>query len=210
MYGPGNYEPPIEAIYWSMRGMAYAGSFVALVALVGAFLHVEAAARAAQMVPLDRSRDDCVPVHRVRVRLVPDRDRAAAVDRAGTAEDRRARTRPRSSTTWLGISLGVFVALYAALLVLDIWLMRRYAGRDPSAPARSTAARRRPRRSGTDGSPEPLVRADRRPLVGLLPARGLRLRGRDAAPVPAPRRRGARRDVRSRSGRSGTATRSGS
>ena len=38
MYGPGNYQPPVEAIYWSMRGMAYAGSFVALVALVGAFL----------------------------------------------------------------------------------------------------------------------------------------------------------------------------
>ena len=37
-YGQGNYLPPIEAIYWSMRGMAYAGSFVALVALIGAFL----------------------------------------------------------------------------------------------------------------------------------------------------------------------------
>ena len=24
MYGPGNYEPPVEAIYWSMRVMAYA------------------------------------------------------------------------------------------------------------------------------------------------------------------------------------------
>src|SRR5205809_282878 len=39
MYGPGNYLPPVRAIYWSMRGMAYAGSFVALVALVGAFLY---------------------------------------------------------------------------------------------------------------------------------------------------------------------------
>ena len=38
MYGPGNYEPPIEAIYWSMRGMAYAGSIVALVSIIGAFL----------------------------------------------------------------------------------------------------------------------------------------------------------------------------
>ncbi len=35
----GNYVPPIEAIYWSMRGMAYAGSFVALVSLIGAFLY---------------------------------------------------------------------------------------------------------------------------------------------------------------------------
>src|SRR5690349_17159848 len=38
MYGRGNYEPPVEAIYWSMRGMAYLGSLVALVAIVGAFL----------------------------------------------------------------------------------------------------------------------------------------------------------------------------
>src|SRR5215831_14757342 len=31
-FGPGNYKPPVAAIYWSMRGMAYAGSIVALVA----------------------------------------------------------------------------------------------------------------------------------------------------------------------------------
>jgi cytochrome bd-type quinol oxidase subunit 1 len=37
------------------------------------------------------------------------------------------------STTWLAISLTVFVALYVILLVLDVWLMRRYAERDPSA-----------------------------------------------------------------------------
>ena len=39
---------------------------------------------------------------------------------------------PAVSSTWLAISLAVFVLLYIALLVLDIWLMRRYAGRDPS------------------------------------------------------------------------------
>ena len=38
MYGKGNYMPPVRTIYWSMRGMVYAGSLVALVALVGAFL----------------------------------------------------------------------------------------------------------------------------------------------------------------------------
>ena len=35
---------------------------------------------------------------------------------------------PAVSTTWLAISLTVFVALYVVLLVLDIWLMRRYRG----------------------------------------------------------------------------------
>ena len=39
---------------------------------------------------------------------------------------------PAVATTWLAISLTVFVSLYVILGVLDIWLMRRYAGRDPS------------------------------------------------------------------------------
>jgi cytochrome bd-type quinol oxidase subunit 1 len=34
----------------------------------------------------------------------------------------------------IGTSLGVFIALYVILFVIDIWLMRRYAGMDPDAP----------------------------------------------------------------------------
>ena len=41
---------------------------------------------------------------------------------------------PAVSTTWLVISLAVFVTLYASLGVLDFVLMRRYAGRDPQPP----------------------------------------------------------------------------
>ena len=36
--GPATTCPPVEAIYWSMRVMAYAGSLVALISIVGAFL----------------------------------------------------------------------------------------------------------------------------------------------------------------------------
>jgi len=39
---------------------------------------------------------------------------------------------PNVSTTWLVISLAVFVTLYLALLVVDFWLMRRYAELDPT------------------------------------------------------------------------------
>ena len=58
---------------------------------------------------------------------------------------------PNVTTTWLAISLGVFVTLYVALLVLDFWLMRRYAGHDPSADPRGAASPQAPasRRSGT-------------------------------------------------------------
>ena len=38
---------------------------------------------------------------------------------------------PSVSSTMLGFSIAVFVSLYALLLVLDIWLMRRYAKLDP-------------------------------------------------------------------------------
>jgi cytochrome d ubiquinol oxidase subunit I len=37
---------------------------------------------------------------------------------------------PNVTTTWLVVSLSVFVSLYAILLAADIWLMRRYAGRE--------------------------------------------------------------------------------
>jgi cytochrome bd-type quinol oxidase subunit 1 len=36
------------------------------------------------------------------------------------------------STTWLGISLGVFIALYITLGVVDFVLMRRYARPGPA------------------------------------------------------------------------------
>ncbi len=42
---------------------------------------------------------------------------------------------PSVSTTWLAISLSVFILLYLGLLVVDIWLMRRFANIDPSGDA---------------------------------------------------------------------------
>ena len=131
MYGPGNYIPPVRTIYWSMRVMVYAGSLVALVALVGAFLLWKRRLERLQVVPLGRRLHDVPAVRRDHGRLDADGDRPAAVDRAGPAEDGRrelaggllgdARLQPhrvRRASTLL-------------LLVLDIWLMRRYAKVDP-------------------------------------------------------------------------------
>ena len=52
---------------------------------------------------------------------------------------------PTVRTTWLVISLGVFLVLYVALLVVDFWLMRRYASVDPrrSGARRAAPSRRR-------------------------------------------------------------------
>ena len=43
---------------------------------------------------------------------------------------------PTVSTWTIGLSLGVFVALYAILLVANVVLMRRYAQLDPGASER--------------------------------------------------------------------------
>jgi len=131
MYGPGNYEPPIEAIYWSMRGMAYAGSLVALVSIIGAFLLWKRR--------LERLKWFLwVGVVTIALPFI-----ACAFGWCLTEIGRQpwivqgllktaSANSPAVSTTWLAISLTVFVALYIVLLVLDIWLMRRFAGRDPS------------------------------------------------------------------------------
>jgi cytochrome d ubiquinol oxidase subunit I len=130
MYGPGNYEPPIEAIYWSMRGMAYSGSFVALVAVVGAFLawrrRLERyawflwTAVVGMFFPFVACAFGWCLTEIGRQPWIVQ----------GLLETSKANS-PSVSTTWLATSLSVFVALYLALLVADVWLMRRFAALDP-------------------------------------------------------------------------------
>jgi cytochrome d ubiquinol oxidase subunit I len=142
-FGRGNYEPPVEAIYWSMRGMAYAGSLVALIAVLGAFLmwrrRLERlkwflwAAVAGSFLPFIACIFGWVLTEVGRQPWIVQ----------GLLKTADANS-PAVSSTWLGISLTVFVALYITLLVLDIWLMRRFAERDPSdqgeEPAGATPA----------------------------------------------------------------------
>ena len=139
LYGPGNYVPPVEAIYWSMRGMAYAGSFVALVSLIGAFLFWKRR--------LERLKWFLwVGVVTIFMPFI-----ACAFGWCLTEIGRQPwivqgllktgeANSPNVGTTWLAISLSVFVALYVALLVADFWLMRRYAERDPGEPSDETGA----------------------------------------------------------------------
>jgi cytochrome d ubiquinol oxidase subunit I len=130
-YGKGNYLPPVEAIYWSMRVMAYAGSLIVLVAVLGAFLYWRRrlertrwflwAGMAAVVLPfVAMTAGWCLTEFGRQPWIVQ-----------GLLKTANANS-PSVSTTWLGISLTVFVLLYVLLFVVDIWLMRRYAGRDLS------------------------------------------------------------------------------
>jgi cytochrome d ubiquinol oxidase subunit I len=129
-YGRGNYIPDVRLVYWSMRVMAYLGTLLLLLAAWGGWL-----------------------VHRKKLERATWFQRAAIVglflpffaNFAGwilTEAGRQPwvvfgllRTEDAVSgavSEWtVGLSLGVFVALYAALGILDFYLMRRYARLDP-------------------------------------------------------------------------------
>ena len=128
-YGPGNYMPNVRVIYWSMRVMAYMGVLMFLVALVGALLYWKGR--------LDRSRW----FHRTAMVALAFPYIAASAGWILTEMGRQPwivqgllltskANSPSVSTTWLGISLGVFITLYLALGVVDFVLMRRYARPD--------------------------------------------------------------------------------
>ena len=129
-YGKGNYLPDVRAIYWSMRGMAYGGSFVVLVAVVGAFLYRR------------RKLESTGWFLRVAVWTIPIPFIAALFGWVLTELGRQPwivqgllRTEdassPSVSSAMLGLSLVVFVSLYIILGVVDFILMRRYARLDP-------------------------------------------------------------------------------
>jgi cytochrome d ubiquinol oxidase subunit I len=129
-FGPGNYMPNVRVAYWAMRVMAYVGVLMFLVAAVGAFLYrkrkletarwFQWAAIAAIALPYIAASAGWILTEMGRQPWI-----VQDLLLTGDANS------PNVSTTWIGISLGVFVALYATLLVVDFWLMRRYAKVDP-------------------------------------------------------------------------------
>ncbi len=131
-YGKGNYLPPIETIYWSMRGMAYAGSFVALVAIIGAFLMWKRRLERLKWFLWVGVVTTAFPfIACIFGWMLTEIGRQPWIVQ-GLLKTSGANS-PAVGTTWLAISLTVFVVLYLALLVLDVFLMRRFAGRDPSS-----------------------------------------------------------------------------
>jgi cytochrome bd ubiquinol oxidase subunit I len=125
-YGAGDYIPPVRATYWSMRAMAYLGTLVFAVAALGALLFWRGR--------LERTRWYLWTA----VAIVPAPFLAALAGWVltemgrqpwivqGLLETSEANS-PNVSETMLVTSLTVIGALYAAFLVLDVWLMRRYA-----------------------------------------------------------------------------------
>jgi cytochrome d ubiquinol oxidase subunit I len=139
-YGPGNYIPPVATQYWSMRVMAYAAGLAFLLALVGLFLQrrnrietsrvFSALAIWAVVLPFIMNTAGWILAEIGRQPWIV---QGLQLTADGVS--------PSVSSTSIVISLVLFVALYGALAIVDIWLMMRYARRDvPPAPDEGTGA----------------------------------------------------------------------
>jgi cytochrome bd ubiquinol oxidase subunit I len=140
-YGPGNYMPNVEVIYWSMRVMAYMGMLMFAVAALGAWLYWKK--------KLERARW----FHRTALVAIAFPFIAATAGWILTEMGRQPwivqgllltakANSPAVSTTWLGISLALFISLYVLLGAVDFVLMRRYAS--PSGPPPEPTTERAP------------------------------------------------------------------
>jgi cytochrome bd ubiquinol oxidase subunit I len=143
MYGRGNYVPPVRAIYWSMRVMAYAGSLVALVSLLGAYLYWRRKLQKWRWFQWVAVVTIALPFIAMTAGwLLTEVGRQPWIVQ-GLLKTSAANS-PNVGTTWLGISIGVFASLYVALGILDFGLMRRYAQIDPPATPDDGSGQPRP------------------------------------------------------------------
>jgi cytochrome bd ubiquinol oxidase subunit I len=131
-FGPGNYMPNIRVIYWSMRVMAFAGVLMFLVAALGAWLYWKKKLERARWFHWTALVAIALPYIAASAGwILTEMGRQPWIVQ-GLLKTSEANS-PNVNTTWLGISLGVFIALYVTLGVVDFVLMRRYAR--PDRPA---------------------------------------------------------------------------
>ena len=139
-FGPGNYMPNIELMYWSMRVMAFAGVLMFLVAVVGAWLYRKRRLERARWFLWTAIVAIAFPyIAATAGWILTEMGRQPWIvnDLLKTSDANS----PSVSTAWLTISLVFFVCLYLGLGVVDFVLMRRYARPDrPTPPEEPTAA----------------------------------------------------------------------
>ena len=129
-YGPDNYMPNVRVIYWSMRVMAYLGMLMLLVSVVGAWLYWKQKLERARWFHWAAIVAIVFPyIAATAGWILTEMGRQPWIVQ-GLLKTADAHS-PSVSSTMLAFSLAMFVCLYLLLLVLDIWLMRRYAKVDP-------------------------------------------------------------------------------
>jgi cytochrome d ubiquinol oxidase subunit I len=125
-HGRGNYMPNVEVIYWSMRVMAFAGVLMFLVAAAGAWLYWKRKLERARWFQWTALASIALPYIAATAGWILSEVGRQPWIVQGLLKTSEANS-PNVGTTWLGISLGVFVTLYVVLGAVDFVLMRRYA-----------------------------------------------------------------------------------
>ncbi|HEU5243483.1 MAG TPA: cytochrome ubiquinol oxidase subunit I [Gaiellaceae bacterium] len=135
-YGPGNYMPNVEVIYWSMRVMAYMGMLMFAVAALGAWLYWKKKLERARWFHRTALVSIAFPfIAATAGWILTEMGRQPWIVQGLLLTDKA--NSPAVGTTWLGISLAFFLPLYLLLGVVDFVLMRRYA-KPSSAPPKPT------------------------------------------------------------------------
>ena len=129
-YGPGDYIPPVEAAYWGMRIMAYLGTLVFLVALVGAFLMWRGRLERARWFLWAGVVSIAFPYLAALAGWVLSEVGRQPWIVQGLLKTADANS-PSVGTSTIALSLGTFAVLYLLLGVVDFVLMRHYATLDP-------------------------------------------------------------------------------
>jgi len=136
-YGPGDYVPNVFIQYWSMRVMAYGGVLVLLIGAWGLWLirrktlatsrvFLQVAVWAAVLPFLMNTAGWLLTESGRQPWIV----QGIMLTKNGIS--------PSLSTTWIAISLGVFVLVYAVIATTDLLLMLKYS-RKPLPPPRAVA-----------------------------------------------------------------------
>ncbi len=136
-YGPGNYVPNVFIQYWGMRVMAYGGALVLLISAWGLWLMRRkklATSRRflwlatwAVVLPFLMNTAGWLLTESGRQPWIV---QGIMLTKNGIS--------PSLSTTWIAISLGFFVVVYAMIATVDLLLMLKYSRRQ-LAPARAEA-----------------------------------------------------------------------
>jgi cytochrome bd ubiquinol oxidase subunit I len=129
-YGRGNYEPRVELMYWSMRVMAMLGVLMFLIAALGAWLLRKRRLEKTRWFLWTAVGAIALPYIAATAGWI-----LTEMGRQPWIVQNLLKTSqavsPNTSTAMVATSLGVFVALYTSLGVVDFVLMRRYARVDP-------------------------------------------------------------------------------
>jgi cytochrome d ubiquinol oxidase subunit I len=129
-YGPGNYMPRVELMYWAMRVMAMLGVAMFLIAAVGAWLYRKRRLEKARWFLWTAIVAIAFPYLAATAGWI-----LTEMGRQPWIVQNLLKTSqaisPNLTTATVATSLGVFVLLYLTLGVVDFLLMRRYARLDP-------------------------------------------------------------------------------